>query len=134
MDAEEFKQKAALLAVKRGGEVHFGAPPANPPTTPVRGAAAPDTKDGTTQVTIVRGAGLTDEVRGVLAIWAVSLMTVLLVVPLLAFSLGKVSITDLSSIFQAVFAGTAGIIGAVLGFYFSSQQAKAAPAPAAPPG
>lgn len=133
MDEKGLKWKAINLALKRGGEVHFSAdsalearPEASEPGGPRAAAAEP-------QVSSIKGATLTEEVRGVLAIWAVSLMTVLLLVPLIAFTIGRVSITDLGSIFQAVFTGTAGIIGAVLGFYFSSQQAKSSASSAGQP-
>jgi len=115
MSEEKLKETAMLFALKRGGEIHF------PDDTPASRASG-----GTPSPTVVRGATMTDEVRGVIAIWAISLLTVLLLVPLAAFLAGKVSVTDLNSLIQAIFSGTAGIIGAVLGFYFSGQQAKTA--------
>jgi len=123
--------EAVLFTLKRGGQVRI-APSATPgggapagggavPPPPVSGAGQPATASGTVQL---MSSAWSEEVRGLLAMWAFGILTILVVAVLIAVASGKVSVSDLTSLIQAIFAGTSGIIGAIIGFYFSGQQTK----------
>lgn len=104
--------------LRRGGELHieYTAESAG-------GGSAPSGTKPVIRVVHLKGPDKS-EVRSVLALWAFALFSVLLVIPLIALAAGKISATDLTTVLQAVFAGSSGILGAVVGFYFSGQQAK----------
>lgn len=120
---EDLKE-AVILTLKRGGKVHLlgnGSSVGTPGSggTPPSGAAGSGAGG-----MVLEGATLTDEVRGLLAIWAFAILTILVVGVLVALAVGKISASDLTSLIQAIFAGTSGIIGAIIGFYFAGQQSK----------